>query len=240
MRIVAMVPARLGSKRIKNKNLRLLDGKPLVFHVIDKAKKAAVFNDIYINSESEIFAEIAKELKVKFYKRSHEFASNDATNDMFVYDFFKNTDCDIMIQINPTSPLYTQEDIKNFVNTMLDNDYDAMHGVKEERIEAILCGKPLNFDIFKQMPRSQDLEPVLLHAGGLMGWKKSRFCENMKKYNSGTYGCAGKIGYFKLTGFSKIDIDNEDDFVLAELAIQAKAKRGYFKKKYYKPKNIGK
>ena len=57
-RIVAMIPARLGSKRIKNKNLRLLKGKPLVCHVLDKAKEACEFDDIYVNSESDIFAEL--------------------------------------------------------------------------------------------------------------------------------------------------------------------------------------
>ena len=48
-KIVAMIPARLGSKRIKSKNLRLLAGKPLVCHVVDKCKEADIFDDIYIN-----------------------------------------------------------------------------------------------------------------------------------------------------------------------------------------------
>ena len=49
MKIVAMIPARLGSKRIKHKNLRLLDGKPLVSHVIEKCKEVDTFSAIYIN-----------------------------------------------------------------------------------------------------------------------------------------------------------------------------------------------
>ena len=59
-KIIAMIPARLGSKRIKNKNLRLLGNKPLIAHVIEAAIKADVFDEIYINSESDIFEEIAK------------------------------------------------------------------------------------------------------------------------------------------------------------------------------------
>jgi len=233
-KIVAMIPARLGSKRIKNKNIRLLGGRPLICHVLNTAKKTGIFSEIYINSESDIFTDIAKEYSVKFYKRSKELASDDATNDKFVYDFLQNVDCDILIQINPTSPFYSVEDIKNFVKTMLDHDYDALHGVKEEKIEAIFQGKALNFDLFKEMPRSQDLEPILLHAGGLMGWKKDRFIKNMKRYNCATYGCDSKIGFFKLGGFSKIDIDNEEDFALAELVMKFKSKTNKLVKKYYK------
>ena len=56
-----MIPARLGSKRIKHKNLRLLDGKPLVSHVLEKCKDADIFSEIYINSESGIFKSVSDE-----------------------------------------------------------------------------------------------------------------------------------------------------------------------------------
>lgn len=233
-KVTAMIPVRLGSKRIKYKNLRLLGQKPLVGHVLETAQKSGVFEEIYLNSEAEVFCDVAKEYGVKFYKRSDELASNEATNDQFVYDFLQNVNCDILIQINCTSPFYTVEDIKNFTQTILDNDYDVLHGVKEERIASIFKGKAINFDFCKQMPRSQDLEPVLVHAGGIMGWKKDKYFENMQNYNCGVYGCKSKIGYFKLSGFSKIDIDYEEDFALAEAIILMKAKDKVTDKKYYK------
>ena len=78
MKIVAMIPARLGSKRIKHKNLRLLDGKPLVSHVLEKCKDANIFSEIYINSESELFKGIANDFGVKLYLRDPIFATDDA------------------------------------------------------------------------------------------------------------------------------------------------------------------
>jgi CMP-N-acetylneuraminic acid synthetase len=232
-----MIPARLGSKRIKNKNLRLLGGRPLMSYVIESAKEAGIFDEIYVNSESPIFEGLCVQYGVRFYKRSAELAADSATNDMFVHDFLKNVECGILIQINPTSPFYTAEDIKDFFNAMVEGDYDAMHGVREEKIEAIFRGKALNFDPFGQMPRSQDLEPVLLHAGGLMGWKKMSYLENMKRYGCGTYGCGSKIGYFKLEGFSRIDIDNEEDLALAEAALQCRNNvRGHQRRYYDTPK----
>ncbi len=51
-----MIPARMGSKRVKSKNLRLLNGKPLIEYVIDTVSKIDIFDDIYVNSEDEIFS----------------------------------------------------------------------------------------------------------------------------------------------------------------------------------------
>ncbi|MDD3296589.1 MAG: CMP-N-acetylneuraminic acid synthetase, partial [Candidatus Omnitrophica bacterium] len=219
-KVVAMIPARLGSKRVKNKNLRLLSGKPLVCHVLEKAMESKIFEEIYVNSEADIFREIAQEYGTKFYKRSKELAGDGATNDMFVFDFIKNVSCDLIIQINPTSPLITADDIRRFVKTMLEDNYDTLHGVKKEQIETLFRNKSLNFDPLKAMPRSQDLEPVMLFSSGIMGWSVPKYHENMEKYGCATYGGDGKTGYFVLTGFSAIDIDEEEDFQLAEIACQ--------------------
>ena len=61
-----MVPARLGSKRVKKKNLRLIDGIPLIQHIINAAKESTLINEIYINSESAQFKDIAEQSGIKF------------------------------------------------------------------------------------------------------------------------------------------------------------------------------
>lgn len=233
MKIVSMSPARLGSKRVKNKNLRLLDGKPLVVHVVEAAKNAGIFSDVYINSEADIFSRVAEQYGVKFYKRPETLAGDGATNDQFVQDFIDHVPCDIVIQINPTSPLISPEIIREFVRTMVDNDYDTLHSVKEEQIEGLFQGKPLNFDPMKIMPRSQDLEPVMLFSSGIMGWKARTHGEQMKKYGCATYGGDGTIGYFTLKGFATIDIDQEEDFQMAELAIAYQKDPALFPVRYF-------
>ena len=80
MNVVCMIPARLGSTRVKNKNLRLINKKPLISYIVEAAIKANIFDDIYINSESDIFKEIEDEYNIKFYKISLHLASNTATN----------------------------------------------------------------------------------------------------------------------------------------------------------------
>jgi CMP-N-acetylneuraminic acid synthetase/mannose-6-phosphate isomerase-like protein (cupin superfamily) len=235
MKIVCMIPARLGSKRVKSKNLRLLDGKPLVCHVMEKAKQAGIFADVYLNSEAEIFEPLCRQYETKFYKRPMALAADDATNDMFVLDFIDQVKCDIIIQINPTSPLITVEEIKDFVKMMVDGKYDTLHGVKEERIEGLFKGQPLNFDPLKKMPRSQDLESVMLFSSGIMGWRIDNYRQNIKKYGAATYGGDGKIGYFTLKNFATIDIDNEIDFQMAELAIAYQKNPQLKEPQYYQP-----
>ena len=59
-KIVAMIPARMGSKRVPKKNIRLLNNKPMIQYVIDAAKETGCFDSIYVNSESMMLKEISE------------------------------------------------------------------------------------------------------------------------------------------------------------------------------------
>ena len=217
MKIYAMIPCRLGSKRIPKKNLRLLGNKTLSQWVASTAKETGLFDEIYINSESDIFEKVAHQEGVKFYKRPDEFATDTATNDEFALDFMNAFDFDVLVQINPTSPFLSKEDIINFVTEFKTNNLQTLHTVKNEKIEGLYEGIPLNFDPLKPMPPSQLLTPVQLFSSSIMAWNVNKFRENMEKFNCAVYGGDGSIGYFPLSGFSSLDIDNEIDFKMAEI-----------------------
>lgn len=224
MKIVGMIPARLGSKRIKNKNLRLINGKPLVQYIIESAVKSKKLKDIYMNSEGTIFKEIADECGIHFYHRPEELALDKATNDDFALDFINAIDCDILVQLLPTSPFISPEEIADFVQKMMDENYDTLISVTNVQIESIYKGEPINFDQKKKTSPSQLLEPVQAYACGLMGWRCENFRENIRKYGAAYHGGDGKIGFFPLKGFSTVDIDNEEDFVLAGVVAEALSK----------------
>jgi len=235
MKIVAMIPARLGSKRIKHKNLRLLDEKPLVSHVLEKCKDADIFSEIYINSESKKFKSVADEYGVKLYLRDPIFATDDATNDQFILDFIENINCDIVVQVNPTSPFVQADEIKGFVTKMLEGDFDTMLSVKREQVEGFYKWKQLNFNQMDQMPKSQDLEPIYLHCSTILAWKSKVIREKMEKFNCCTYGADSKVGYYTFNSYANIDIDTEEDFLFAEVIIDYLKKqedRNTFKKYY--------
>jgi len=222
MKIVGMIPARLGSTRVKNKNLRLIVKRPLIQYIIDSAKNSQYLDEIYINSEGLIFEAIAKNNKIQFYRRDESLASDTATNDDFALDFINNVECDILIQLLPTSPFVTTSEIDAFIKNMINGKYDTMISVNHVQIESIFNNTPINFDQKKQTPPSQFLEPIKAYACGIMGWKSSSFIKNIEKYNAAYHGGDSKIGYFELKGFSTIDIDNEEDFVLAEAVAKSR------------------
>lgn len=222
MKIIAMIPARLGSKRILKKNLRMIDGQPLISYIIESVMAANIFDEIYINSEADIFGEIAAEKGIKFYKRPDEFSTDSSTNDEFALDFIKNVQGDILIQILPTSPLLTSEEIRDFTNQMIEEKRDSLISVEHKQIASIYKNEAINFEKCKINPPSQTMEPVMAYATALMGWTYDSFKANMEKFDAAYHGGDGNTGYYELRGLSTIDIDREEDFKLAAAIIMAR------------------
>jgi CMP-N-acetylneuraminic acid synthetase/quercetin dioxygenase-like cupin family protein len=234
MKVVGMIPARLGSTRVKNKNLRLLGDKPLVNYIIDSASGSSNLDDLYLNSEGLVFKELAEDSGIKFYHRPESLATNSATNDDFVLDFINQIDCDIIIQLLPTSPFVSSEEIDKFIETMVNGNFDTLVSVYDVQIESIFNNQPINFDQKKQTPPSQLLSPIQAYACGLMGWNCNSFRKNMELYSAAYHGGDGKVGFFTLAGNATVDIDREEDFILAEAVLSAIGKSTKAPK-YYTP-----
>jgi len=228
VKIIGMIPARLGSKRIKKKNLRLIDGLPLIQYIINAAKASSLLDEIYINSESTQFADIAEESGVRFYQRPEELSFDIATNDDFALDFINNVECDVLVQLLSTSPFISTEEIDGFIKAMLDGNFETMLSVSNVKIECIYKDRPINFDQTKKTPPSQLLEPIKAYACSLMGWEVQKYIANIEKFSAAYHGGDGSIGFYELTGYSTVDIDYEDDFLLAEavaVALKSETKR---------------
>lgn len=228
-----MIPARLGSKRIPKKNIRLLNNKPLVKYCIDAAKESGCFDEIYLNSESDILGNIAKDSSILFYKRPESMSTDEATNDHFANDFLLNVECDAVIQILPTSPFISPQEIREFVDKFKSGQHDTLISVSDQQIECMYDGEAINFDQKKITPPSQEVIPVRAYACSLMGWKKDNYLQNMKEFGAAYHGGNGDIGFFPLKGYSTIDIDNEEDFQLAEIAAKFLETKTSQKPRYY-------
>jgi CMP-N-acetylneuraminic acid synthetase/quercetin dioxygenase-like cupin family protein len=235
MKIVGMIPARLGSKRIFQKNLRILGGKPLIAHIIESAISSNKFDEIYINSESDIFKEIAKNYGIKFYKRNENLAGDSNINDEFLIDFARNIESDICIQLLPTSPFVESNQIASFVDELLNNKFDTLVSTSRHQIAAIYDGKPINFTFNEPHRSSQTMNPVYTYATVLMGWNTMQLIKNYETNGYGYHGEEGKTGYYELSGLASIDIDNEDDFILAEYVANNKLQQESKIPEYYKP-----
>jgi CMP-N-acetylneuraminic acid synthetase len=232
-KIIAMIPARLGSQRVPKKNLRLLNGKPLISYIIETAIRSGVFDEVYVNTEADIIGEVSLKYGAKYYKRPEEFATNTAGNDGFAFDFIKNVPGDILIQILPTSPLLTENEISGFVSEMVNKEFDTLVSVVNHKIACVFSGTPINFKLLEPHISSQLMVPVQSYATVLMGWTYDSFTSNMERFGFAYHGADSKIGYYELKGLSEIDIDEEKDFQLAENALQYQNNLKNYKIEFY-------
>lgn len=208
-----MIPARMGSKRVPKKNIRILKDKPLIQYPINLALQCTKLSEIWINTESELLGRYAETLGVKFYKRPDELASDQATNREFMYDFLKKHECDYVIMINPTSPLISKNTMDNLIKMLESDEYDTILSTVAEKTECFFEQKPVNFDKDKKI-NSQLIEPVYRTIWALTVWKRDTFIKNQENHINPIFN--GKIGLFQIPKYESCDIDVEEDWIVAE------------------------
>lgn len=213
MKILAMIPARMGSKRIPKKNIRYIDGKPLIVHAIDLAKESLAFDDVYINSSDDILKNIADKFKVKFHRRPEELSSDTATNRDFTYEFLKKHDCDYVVMVNSTSPTLRVKTIHDFIEKVKLNEYDTIVSTVSEQAETFYEYKPLNFSLAEKV-NSQLLTPTEKIVWALTAWKRSTFIKLQEEGKNPIFG--GKLTTFNIPKDESCDLDTEEDWKIAE------------------------
>lgn len=222
MKIVGEIPARLGSQRVKSKNLRLLNGKPMIAYAIEAAKEATLLDEVYVNTESDVLGEVARDFGASFYKRSEELASDTALQEEFNYDFIKNTGADVLVMINPVSPLITSGDVDAAIRYFLDGGYDTVITIESLRQQAFYQDKPVNIDPDRFLRPTQEISPIQLCAWSVTIWRADVFIQNYEMKQCGAFG--GKLGFYPLEREKCIKISYESDFQLAEAFMQSREK----------------
>ena len=127
-KLICIINARSGSKRIKNKNIITFYDKPLIYWTINAAKKSKIFNEIYVNTDSELISKISKEYGAKVpFIRPKELAQDMTTSVDSTVFFIENLNIsfDYFSLLQPTSPLRTKNDIINFHNFVEKNNFKS-------------------------------------------------------------------------------------------------------------------
>ncbi len=228
-KLIAMIPARMGSKRIPKKNIRYMLDKPLIQYPIDLAKRSNAFESIWVNTENEALGHVCENMGVRFHKRPMELANDKATNRDFTYEFLIKHNCDYVVMINPTSPTLRDETLDKFVNFIRFGDYDTVMSVVSLKAEAFFMGEKINFTGEDKIP-SQLLEPVETVVWALTAWKRDTFITLQENGKCPVFG--GKLGLFAIPKDEAADLDTEDDWHIAEAALRARAELSFNEKKY--------
>lgn len=210
---IAMIPARMGSQRLKKKNLLPLNGVPLIRRAIRRCQEAGCFDAIYVNSENAEFAPHAEAEGALFHQRPAELGSNSATSEDFVAEFLRAHECDRVFQVHSIAPLANASGIRDFVEHCETGGYDTVLSCVNEQIECALDGEPVNFT-FDEKTNSQELRPLQRITWSLSSWTRSTYLDAYEAGSCATY--AGKTGFYALNRFSGIVIKQQEDLDMAE------------------------
>ena len=231
MRRICTICARGGSKGVKGKNLKSLNGKPLIAYSIEHAVSAGIFDVISVSSDSNEILEIAKKFGVDVCIRRPEELSSDESGKLpairhCVEETEKifNTKFDTCVDLDCTSPLREVLDIKNVVNLLEGSDIEnVITGMPSRRspyfnlVEETESGiVRLSKTLKNQVLRRQDAPASYDMNASIYAWRRNALHENDTLFLSST-----KI--YVMPEKRSIDIDSEEDFQYVEYLMRKKS-----------------
>lgn len=233
LEILALIPARGSSKGIPRKNLRLLAGKPLVVHTIEHAKQARVINRIVVSTNDDEIARIAQDAGVEVpFLRPSELAQDDTPmfpvvqHALLWLDQHEDYQPELLVLLQPTSPLRRVEHIDQGVKLLLETYADSVVSVCEAEHSPYWMrvldneGRVRPFiESQREYLRRQDLPPVYRLNGALF---VTRWSIVMKEGHL----LGDDLRAFVMTHEDSVDIDEEIDFLLAELLLERRLGKG--------------
>ncbi len=218
-RILAIIPARGGSKGIKNKNIAALAGKPLLQWTIEAAKKSKYVDRIVLSSDDPEIQGIAELLgcEVPFTREAHLATDEASTIDVLVDVLERVAGFDVVVLLQPTSPLRTAEDIDSCLNLMMQDGAPSVVSLCEVEDHPALVVKFQNenqITPFLPHPSSQSLRrqdlPGAFRLNGAVYAAKIHWL-----FRERSFTAQGSVG-FVMPKRRSIDIDDRDDLFTAE------------------------
>jgi CMP-N,N'-diacetyllegionaminic acid synthase len=222
---IAIIPARSGSKGLKNKNIKLLNGKPLLAYTIEAARDSKLFDEIFVSTDSQEYAQIAKKWGASVpFLRTKELSTDIASS----WDVVKETlfnyqqlgkEYDTVFLLQPTSPLRKSEDIINGYKIFKNKKALAVVSVCEVDHSPLWCNKLpedhslenfLNQDLINS-PR-QNLQTYYRINGALYIVNREYLMSSDNIYNEKCYAIV-------MSKENSIDIDDAMDFIIAKSLI---------------------
>ena len=233
-KILALIPARGGSKRVPGKNTRCLGGRPLIAYTVDlalEARRAGLIDRVILSTDEERIKDIVEGCGLEVdYMRPPELAldeSGDKGVIRHVLEYCKEELCeeyDVVIYLRPTSPFRSMEDIEKVVEKMSSGEYNVCRTVT--RAEGV------DHPYWMYRPSGDTLKPLM--DVGVAEYSRSQMLDLVYRLNGVVDGVRvdylGRCGDFcfldegmafvEVEGLRAADIDTEDDFRIAECLLE--------------------
>ena len=231
-KVLAVTLARGGSKKIKNKNIILLNNKPLIYYTIKEAKKSKLIDDYIVSTDSKKILKVCKKYDVSAPFKRPKILSNDKSKsvDALIHalkfmEQLKGFKYDYIIELMCTNPLKNSTDIDNIITTMIKKKYESMIAVNRlfdqhpARIKKIIGNKLVDFNFREPLEKGrQDLKPhAFIRSGSIYGMSRN-FLLNKFRYKSKT-----SVPYI-LNPKRVINIDEPKDLLVAKAILNEKKK----------------
>ena len=202
MKVVSVIPARGGSKGIPLKNIVELGGKPLISYTIEASKQSNV-DETWVSTDSMKIGTIAGAFGAKIVLRPEDISTDTSQSEEALLHAARDNDFDVVVFIQPTSPLLHYSDINKGIKMM--SEYDSVFsGYKEEWTSRWSSDmKPINWNGIDR-PRRQDADDVFIENGAFYITSREKLLKSKNRYS-------GKIGCVEMPVYRSFQLDTYDD-----------------------------
>tara|TARA_B100000212_G_C27384127_1_gene538428 strand:- start:4792 stop:5508 length:717 start_codon:yes stop_codon:yes gene_type:complete len=228
--VFIFIPARKGSERVKGKNTKLFNGKPLIYYTLEIARELTSNSKIFISSNDLSIKEIAKKFSVNFILRPEELSGSRASTESAIFhfgDFINLDENDLILLLQPTNPLRKLETAKSFLKhgkkIIYEKNVDLVFSVNEFRDDLWISNfnretsfKNIDLEcnrLFPNNPRNQqERQPLYIENSAYYLFRFGLLIKNGRINNL----ISGKNASYLIDEYESIDINTELDFYYAE------------------------
>ena len=214
MEIVAIIPARINTKRIPNKMLRIVGKHPLVYYAIKNAQLSKYITQIIVSTDSDKIAMIAKHMGVEYVIRDSKICQDDTPLDIVIYEAVKDIECDYVVTLQPTSPLLKVQTLDQAIELCIkDNDDSLISVINKPRLA---WGKTDNNYLpqYQKRLNSQFLPPCYMETGAFFISKREVVTPDSR--------LGKKNDLFEVSADEAVAVCDMQDLALANMMINQK------------------
>lgn len=214
--VVALIPARGGSKSIPRKNIRHLAGRPLIYWSLDALTGCRDVNETWVSTDdAEIEAVVASydsDVPLRVFQRDQTTATDTATSEEALLEFARQRTFDILVFVQATSPLIDSETISRAVAMVTSGKYDSVLSVVRQKRFIWMSGtngaEAVNYN-YRNRPRRQDFDGYLVENGACYVTRRSALLESGNRIS-------GRIGFVEMDEAAYHEIDEPADWPVIE------------------------
>ena len=221
---VALIPLRGGSKSIPLKNIKMINGTPLVYWVLDAACDCIYLDKVFVSTDSEEIRSVVEAFgsdRVEVIDRDKSTAGDNAPTESVMLEFAEKFDFENIMLIQATSPLLETKDLDKGFEVISDGNYQSVLSVVRQK--RFVWGKskqgykPINYD-YKNRPMRQKFDGFLVENGAFYITTKEKLLESKNRIS-------GSIGVVEMEEASYFEIDELSDWMIVEKLLSQK--KGY-------------